>query len=117
MITKGLRSINLVENSSGMCVVMLLLRLLPQVVSTLAHLCSSTCAIEPQHEKSTALPRTLNVTTTKGSGLDSNRHRAAGSWELPPVKHAPKPLIVGYSEALAWNFRGLVNSGIQLVRS
>jgi len=30
---------------------------------------------------------------------------------------APKPLIVGYSEALAWNFRDLVTSGIQLVRS
>ena len=38
MITKGLQSINLVENSSGMCGVMLLLRLLPQVVSTLAYL-------------------------------------------------------------------------------
>jgi hypothetical protein len=74
--------------------------------------------LKPQHEKSTALPRTcLNVTTTKASGLDSSRHRAAGSWELPPVKRAPKPLIVGYSEALAWNFRGLVSSGIQLVRS
>ena len=38
MITKGLLSINLVENSSRMCGVMLLLRLLPQVVSTLAYL-------------------------------------------------------------------------------
>ena len=74
--------------------------------------------LKPQHEKSTALPRTcLNVTTTKASGLDSSRHRAAGSWELPPVKRAPKPLIVGYSEALAWNFRGFVSSGIQLGRS
>jgi hypothetical protein len=35
MITKGL---HLVENSSGMCGVMWLLRLLPQVVSTLAYL-------------------------------------------------------------------------------
>jgi hypothetical protein len=58
--------------------------------------------LKPQHEKSTALPRTcLNVATTKASGLNSSRHRAAGSWELPPVKRAPKPLIVGYSEALA----------------
>ena len=38
MITKGLQSINLVENSSRMCGVMLLLRLLPQVVSTLAYI-------------------------------------------------------------------------------
>jgi hypothetical protein len=74
--------------------------------------------LKPQHEKSTALPRTcLNVTTTKASGLDSSRHRAAGSRELPPVKRAPKLLIVKYSEALAWNFRGLVSFGIQLVRS
>ena len=47
----------------------------------------------------------MNVTTTEASGLDSSRHRSAGSWE--PVKRAPKPLIVGYSEALAWNFPGL----------
>ena len=113
MITKGLQSINLVENSSGMCGVMWLLRLLPRVVSTLSVSFALPLApLKPQHEKSTALPRTcLNVTTTKASGLDSSRHRAAGSWELPPVKRAPKPLIVGYSEALA-DFRSLVSSGI-----
>ena len=67
--------------------------------------------LKPQHEKSTALPRTcLNVTTTKASGLDSSRHRAAGFLGATAGQACAQAFDRWIF--LAWNFRGLVSSGI-----